>query len=89
MACQVNGACTAPAIVYRFLSWTHMDHTLTSYRKSIIRDHTPPSHCLSRQWDGNPLGLGLVAEDKPSEFSWIHSWIVDFLICSIASTIYK
>ena len=21
------------------------------------------------QWDGNPLGLGLVAEDKPSEFS--------------------
>ena len=26
--------------------------------------------CLSRQWDSNPLGLGLVAEDKP-EFSCI------------------
>ena len=24
---------------------------------------------MSRQWDGNPLGLGLVAEAKPSEFS--------------------
>ena len=24
---------------------------------------------MYRQWDGNPLGLGLVAEDKPSEFS--------------------
>ena len=25
----------------------------------------------SSQWDGNPLGLGLVAEDKPSDFSCI------------------
>ena len=24
--------------------------------------------CLSRQWDGNHLGLGLVVEDTPSEF---------------------
>ena len=25
--------------------------------------------CLSRQWEGCPLGLGLVVEDKPTEFS--------------------
>ena len=25
--------------------------------------------CLSRQWDGFPLGLVLVVEDKPTEFS--------------------
>ena len=30
--------------------------------------------CLSRQWDGNPLGLELVAEDKPSEFSCMHAY---------------
>ena len=24
--------------------------------------------CLSRQWDGYPLGLGLVVEDKPTDF---------------------
>ena len=27
--------------------------------------------CITWQWDGNPLGLGLVAKDKPSEFSCI------------------
>ena len=24
---------------------------------------------MRRQWDGHPLGLGLVTEDKPTEFS--------------------
>ena len=33
---------------------------------------------MSRQWDGNPLGLGLVAEDKPSEF-FIHKYS-DFVV---------
>ena len=26
------------------------------------------SVCLSRQWDGYPLGLELVVEDEPTEF---------------------
>ena len=26
--------------------------------------------CLSRHWDGFPLGLGLVVEDKPTELSF-------------------
>ena len=26
-------------------------------------------YCLSRQWDGSPLGLGLVVEDAPTELS--------------------
>ena len=25
--------------------------------------------CLSRQWEGCPLGLGLVVENEPTEFS--------------------
>ena len=33
--------------------------------------------CLSRQWDGYPLGLGLVAEDKPTEFSLMNA-IINF-----------
>ena len=31
--------------------------------------HISGSACLSRQWDDNPFGFGLIAEDKPSEFS--------------------
>ena len=27
------------------------------------------------QWDGCPLGLGLVAEDKPNEFSYTHMYL--------------
>ena len=32
---------------------------------------------MDRQWDGYPLGLGLVVEDKPIEFScsYIHDCI--------------
>ena len=25
---------------------------------------------MDRQWDGYPFGLGLVVEDKPTEFSY-------------------
>ena len=28
--------------------------------------------CLSRHWDGFPLGLGLVVEDKPTELSCMY-----------------
>ena len=34
--------------------------------------------CLTRHWDGFPLGLGLVVEDKPTELSCdmysLHDW---------------
>ena len=33
------------------------------------------------QWDGNPLilGWGLVAEDKPSEFSCTHAYSIELV----------
>ena len=36
--------------------------------------------CLSRQWDGCPLGLELVVEDRPTDFSCIK--IEDIIISS-------
>ena len=40
--------------------------------------------CMSRQWDGNPLGLGLVAEHKPSEFSWNYVVGKQFILLTIS-----